>query len=55
MHFPCAGKALLVSDFKVVEVTTQNNVVQCKVGLSYSALEESSFGGGLGSLYVDYC
>jgi hypothetical protein len=55
MHLPCTGRARLVSDFKVVEVTTQNNVVRCKIGLSYYAPKESSFGGGLGSVYVDSC
>ncbi len=43
----------MVSDFKVIEVTAQDDVVQGEFGLAYLAPEQSSFIGGAGRINVD--
>ncbi|KAH9576042.1 hypothetical protein CY35_01G142700 [Sphagnum magellanicum] len=55
VHSPCAGGALLVRGFEVIEIAAQNDVVRCEIGLSYSVPEKSSLGGGLGGVHIDDC
>jgi hypothetical protein len=43
----------VVNDFKVIEVTAQDDVVRGKFNLTYPAPEQGSFVGGVGSVYVD--